>query len=196
MSDARILIVTSAIDSHEAAAALQMLMSTNVPNSTKYLAAVGKLDSQKPIKTTNVEARYPTEPVHLQTLCAWAEVSLAADSRFRDGYDLFCLRTVLGNTDPCDYVVLLRDASDLHEHLAEIEESGPDRLFVTWPCRHADAENFIVKADHRMTGLLDLAWGLYESGGAYAMLPYSLDHVLTAAATTQRLEQQFRSHPS
>lgn len=189
MSDEKLLIVGRALDPEESSATLQMLDSFDWPNATKCVVTIGKLDSRTVAKTVNVEAGYPADPAHLQTLAAWAECPHREDARFRDGYDLFCLRRVLEREHGFDYALLVRDASGLMERWPDLLSRIEDRPFLTLSSNENVGALLLNLRDERAPEFLDCAWELYLSGTVYALPTYSFDEALSAAHQAVRWAQ-------
>jgi len=183
----RFLVVASAIDPSESAAGLEILTSVTIPNTTKYIAATGKVSSGNGVKSFKIEANYPPELPSLQTLAAWAGFRGRSGHRFRDGADLFCLREILKKESGFDFAVLLRESvpdGDCGD-LSGILEGMPFASF------HLDADGNLKKGGKNVLfdlrrpdgfSLLDLAFDLHATGAVYAMKPYSLDVCLGAVA--------------
>lgn len=196
MSDARVLICGPAIDAAESADRLDMLGHIKLPTATKFVITTGKFDAHKAARTFNVEADYPAEPAHLQTLARSAETSSWPEPRFRDGYDLFCLRRLLAKHEGFDFAVLLREGTGFDERWSELRSRINGKLFVTFDVKSPSAPeggtstNLLIDlTDKRASVLLDRAGRLYASGTVYAIAAYSLDDTLHLALDALRLEQ-------
>lgn len=202
MSDPRILLCGPALDAVESACSLEMLQSVTLPNVTKYVVVSGKFNVNKSVKAFNVDTGYPAEPVQLQTLAAWAEVPHRDDPRFRDGYDLFCLRGILAKNGPPDIAVLLRDSLGFDELWPDLLANAQDKMFLTFsgskPSAVVDAtrQNILFNLqDENVHDLLDLGWDLYATGAVYGISPYSLDAAFMTAANAQRFERELDRLP-
>lgn len=200
MPEPLILICGPALDANESAASLDLLRQVTLPNAVKFLVTTGKFDAEGAAKTVNVEADYPADPAYLQTLLRWAEIRELADPRFRDGFDLYCLRRILARFKKFDYAVLLRGgASNLKARWPKLQGSIEGRVFLTF---HGAASAggaaspgpslLIDFQDKRSAAFLDAAWELYLSGAVYGMADYSLDGALGTALDTVELERALR----
>ena len=194
MSDPKILLCGPAIDLQESAARLEMLRQITLPNATKFVVTTGKFDAQKEARAFNVEADYPAEPALLETLAMEAGGSDLRD-RFRDGYDLFCLRRILAVHDGFDLALLLREADRFDDRWPELRCSR-NEPFLTFTQQRPDedelnlATNLLVDLrDKRATAFLDRVGMIYASGAAYAMTRYSLDAALSLSWSSLRLEE-------
>jgi hypothetical protein len=192
------LLLASALDALESAAGLELLRNTILPNATKFVVTNGKLDTQKLAKTFNVESGYPAEPVHLQTLAAWAEAS-RHDPRYRDGYDLFCLRKILAAQDGFDLAVLLRGPVDLGTG-ATLVTRLQGRLFRSLQAEiptdpGADERTNVLfdLRDQRIRAFLDHARELYVTGAVYGITPYSFERALSTAGQALQIEEEVLS---
>lgn len=196
MPEPRILIVGPALNAAESARSLEMLGCVNLPDATKFVVTTGKFDAAGSAKTFNVETGYPAEPPALQSLAAWAEVPHGFDPRFRDGYDLYCLRSLLAKNDGFDYAVLLRDATGFEERWPDLKAKLEGRLFLTFHPQLATAAasgNVLFDLrDERMPGLLELALDLYLSGAGYALPAYSLESALMTAIEALGLSDEMQ----
>jgi hypothetical protein len=197
LSDPRILLLGPALDEAESAVSLERLRHVMLPNINKFVVTTGKFDTQKSAKTFNAEAgaEYPSETAYLQTLAAWAEVSNPRGPRFRDGYDLFCLRSILARNAPVDHAILLRDPILIQERWRELRDGVDGKLFLTFdePSSERDgaADNVLFNlADPRATAFLDLLWDLFAGGAVYGMAPYSLDLALSTAAEALHIQDK------
>lgn len=170
-----------------------MLRRVELPGAAKFLVTTGKFDAEGVAKGFNVEADYPPEPAYLQTLLRWSETGGFADPRFRDGYDLYCLRRILARSPQFDLAVLLR--------------RDPDGLDEAWPdlCKNVDGQLFLTFGDGgspsllvdlrdaRAPALLDAAWQLYVTGAVYGLDGYSLDRALDIALEAIEPETSHRN---
>jgi hypothetical protein len=195
LSEPTILLMAPALNEADSASGLEALLRVNLPKATKYVVTVGKFDARKLVNTFNIESGYPAEPTCLQTLASWAGVPHLEDSRFRDGYDLFCLRSILAKSGSYDYAILLRDAGSTEQDWAELAQKMEDRLFLALSipaaaAAGARASMMFNLADERSAGFLDLAWELYVTGTVYGLSPYSFDQALDIATDAQRIERQ------
>lgn len=181
-----------AVDGAESAASLKRLADIKLPNASKYVVTVAKFDAQGVIKTFRVDGEYDVAPPHLQTLAAWAELPSRSGPRFRDGFDLFCLRALLSNAGAFDYAVVLREGTLSQANYAELIAVLDSKPFVTFHAGNSgvtvgSGRNIILNLASDKTMLLDLAWQLHVSGVAYAMIPYSLDRLMTVASDSLQL---------
>ncbi len=197
MSEPSILLFAPAIDSKETARSLTMLRSITLPNTTKYFATNGQFDGQNPPKSRDVEALYPAALPFLRTLGTWAERSNPSDERFRDGYDLYCLRTILDETEGFDFALLLREVEEFDEQWPELHTNVDGQAFLTFAALKTGspapvaARNVIFDlGDRRVAGLVEAACELYFSGAAYAMPDYCLDDALATALHSMTLEDE------
>ncbi len=200
MREPHLLLCGPAFDAEESAASLQKLREITLPDVTKYVVTVSKFDTQGSAKTFNVEAGagHPAVPAHLLTLAQWAECPPRADPRFRDGYDLFCLRSIVEREDSADYAILLRDAADLPMRWRHLLAQVETRLFLTFGAADgaddASSRNLLLNLrDRRMASFLDIAQEIFTTGAAFGLPAYSLHGALTAAAEALRLEQDISS---
>lgn len=196
MSDPRILLCGPALDPTESANRLEMLRLVALPNATKYVVTTGKFDAQKLAKTFNINAEYPAEPAYLHTLAAWAEFPDRCEPRFRDGCDLFCLRSILAKNGDFDYAILLREAVGFQERWPNLRAGAEGKMFLSFheglsAASDPAAANVLFNLrDKRASRFLDLASELYRTGAVYAMTPYSLERALMAAVDGLRLEDE------
>jgi hypothetical protein len=200
LSDPAILILATAEDAAEVPARLAKLGDVRLPNASKYLSAPGKFDAKGLAKTFNVDSGYPAAPAQLQTLHAWAELLDEPDPRFRDAYDLFCLRALIERSDPFDYAILLGDGAGVADELTKLPARLGNDLFAPLgrstsdPSKDSARESILFDlVNERASNFLNLAWELYVTGAAYGISPYSFARVLTIAADAQRIEQQVTS---
>ena len=199
MPEPSILICGPAAQTEESVASLDLLRQVTLPNAAKYLVTTGKFDSEGAAKTVNVEADYPADTAHLQTLLRWAKIRDLRDQRFRDGYDLYCLRRIVTRFKGSDYAVLLRNgAAAFQNHWPKLQESVRGQLFQTFG-RSAGArgqvpgKNLILDLqDERSADFLETAWELYATGAVYGMTLYSLDLALSTALDALRVERMLR----
>jgi hypothetical protein len=191
LSEPRVLVCGAALDAEETLKSLEMLQGLVLPNATNYVVTTGKFDTGKSAKIFNVEANYPPEPAHLQTLAAWAEIPYRTDPRFRDGHDFFCLKRILSKNDPVEVAMLLRDPAGLEDQWPELMSRLQGRLFLSFrlPAPNgADRTNVLFNlAVDRSSQFLDLTWEFYSGGGVYGLSPYSVDAALETVAESQRL---------
>jgi hypothetical protein len=173
-----------------------MLRQIAVPNVTKFVVTTGKFDAHKEARAFNIEADYPAEPALLQTLAMEAGGSDLRDQRFRDGYDLFCLRRILEVHDGFDFALLLREADGFDDRWLELRSSIRDKLFLTFvqPRPERDELNSVTNLlidlrDKRAAAFLDRVGMIYASGAAYAMTRYSLEEALSLAWNSLGLEE-------
>ena len=198
MFDPRILLLGPALNEAESAASLERLQRVVLPKATKYVVSPGKSDTQKCAKTFNAEAgaEYPADAPHMHTLAAWAEVRDWQDPRFRDGYDLFCLRSILSREEPFAYAILLREPVLVQERWRDLRVSADGKLFLTFSGESTGsaspaAENVLFNlADPRAQAFLELLWDLFFTGAAYAIAPYSFEDALNAAREALRFEDE------
>jgi hypothetical protein len=199
LSDPRILLCGPAIDSAESGARLEMLRQIELPNATKFVVTTGKFDGQKPARTFNVEANYPSQPARLLTLARWACCGAAPEPRFRDGYDLFCLDRILDESGGFDLAMLVRDATGLEQRWPELRSSIGDELFLTFRAAShgaaaaADAVNVLFNLTHPGSRrFFDHISGLYRDGAFYGIEDYSLGKALDLAFQSMRIEALLR----
>jgi hypothetical protein len=187
----------SALDAVEATCRLEMLGRVALPSAIKYLVTGGKFDTGQLAKSFNVETGYPAEPALLQTLSRWAEIAGPDDLRFRNGYDLHCLRRLLERNDKFDYAVILYDVAAFNHRYLELLSTMEGRSFLTFGQEGdevAATPNVIFDLrDERTFTMLELAWDLFATGAVYGISPYGLDDALEAVARSQRLSDTFRA---
>lgn len=197
MSDPRILLLGPAHSVEESSQRLEMLRGLEIANAVKIVVATGKFDTGRDVKTFKVDANHPPEPAYLQSLSAWAELPYSSEPRFRDSYDLFCLRTLLTQDGDFDYAVLLRDAVGFQEGWSALLAEVKDRMFSAFHDGSTAAgdprkrQNLIInlRAD-RSREFIDLAWQLYINGAVYAIASYSLEKSLGMAEEGLRLARE------
>lgn len=196
MSDPRILLWGPAIDASETRARIEMLERANLPNATKFAVTTGKFDARGNARTFNVEANYPAEPAKLHTLACWVETADLHDQRFRDGYDLFCLRRLLEEHSKFDLAVMLRDPRGLEDRwtavLAHLE-AHPFMVFggeATQDSTAATGTNLVVDLRNRHARpLLEVVGEVYQAGLAYAITDYSLERSLDLALRSLQIRE-------
>ena len=186
MSDHRVILLGPAMDADESERALERLGRIVLPTASKHVVTTGKFDARHLAATFNVEAGYPNEPARLQTLAALAETG-DSQPRFRDGYDLYCLRRFLAKGHEGDFVVMVRDDADLTRVWPELQERIEGRLFLVIS-EEPNGSVILNLRDPQAAALLETVLELYLSGAVYAMEPYSFSGALTAAAGTLRLQ--------
>lgn len=181
LSEPTILLCGPALDAAESAASLEMLRQVALPGAAKFLVTTGKFDTEGAAKGFNVEADYPAEPAYLQTLLRWSEAGGLDDPRFRDGYDLYCLRRILARHGPFDFAVLLRgDAASFEASWPELGKHVDGRLYLTFG-DEASPSLLVDIQDVRSAAFLDTAWQLYVTGAVYGIDGYALDGALDLA---------------
>lgn len=203
MPEPAILLCGPALDTEGSAASLDLLRQVTLPNATKYLVTTGKFDAEGDAKTVNVETDYPADPPHLQSLLRWAELNDPEDGRFRDGYDLYCLRRILTRFKKFDYAVVLRDgAAGLPGWWPELQDTLADRIFLTFDEQGPGGGTvssrpslIIGLRDIRTPAFLDAAWELYRTGAVYGIEPYSIVRAFDAALAAVELEQALGQPP-
>ena len=172
MSDPKLLILGPAFDPQESERSVACLDAVVLPNATKFVVTRGKFDAGAAAKTFNIDSGYPPEIAMLQTLATSAGCDHRSDPRFRDGYDLFCIRRLLDRHAGFDQLLLMRDPADLAQHWPEMLARASANMFAV---SAAGGGNLLLNlADARSGALLDMAWSLYRSGAAYAIQPYGL----------------------
>jgi hypothetical protein len=198
-----ILLCGPALDAEGSAASLDLLRQVSLPNATKYLVTTGKFDAGGDAKTVNVETDYPADPPQLRSLLRWAEINDLEDGRFRDGYDLYCLRRILSRFKKFDYALVLRNgATSLPGWWPELQASIAGRTFLTFDGQGPGAGTLsphpsliIDLQDARTPAFLDAAWELYRTGAVYGLEPYSIAAALDTALAAVELEQALRQPP-
>ena len=201
MPETSILLCGPALDARESAASLELLRQITVPNAAKFVVTTAKFDAQDVAKSVNVQSDYPAEPAYLQTLLNWSEIGDPGDPRFRDGYDLYCLRRILARHKRFDYAVMLRGAAHTVEtRWPELQRSLEDRLFLIVgeePPSNSTAARlptFVINLrDERVDAFLDAASQLYLTGAVYGLTAYSLDTALSIALDSVQLEASLRA---
>jgi hypothetical protein len=189
LSEPTILLCGPALDDAESAASLEMLRRVALPGAAKFLVTTGKFDTEGAAKGVNVEANYPAETAYLQTLLRWSETGGLADPRFRDGYDLYCLRRILARHGPFDFAVVLRgDTINLEASWPELRSGVDGRMFLTFGDEASLSLLFDLQ-DSRASAFLDTAWQLYVTGAVYGIEGYALDRSLDLALEAIELER-------
>ena len=196
MSEPQILICATSTDANSSLASVELLRNVTIPNATKVVVVTGKFETQEARKF-NIDADYPAEPAQLQTIAAWAELSHGPDSRLRDGYDLFCLRSILKKHGPFSYAVLLRHARGFEGGWTDLAQRLGDKLFMifgeveTEQAGGTPQGNVLFRLDDdQSTAFIEQALELYSSGAVYAFENYSFDIALGAAAESLRFQQR------
>jgi hypothetical protein len=193
LSDPRILLCAPAIDTSQAHAQIEMLERANLPNAIKFVVTTGKFDAGGIARTFNVEANYPAEPTILHTLACWLETPDLYDQRFRDGYDLFCLRRLLSEHTKFDLAVMLRDPSGLENRWTEFLAQLEVHPFIAFDGQMTTAgarTNLVVDLRNRQArALLDVLGELYEAGLAYAITDYSLERAMHLALRSLQMRE-------
>ena len=200
MSEPSILLCGPALDADESAVLLDVLRQVTLPNATKFVATTAKFDAQGVAKTVNVESDYPAELAYLHTLRKWSQIFDVADPRFRDGYDLYCLRRILARQRGSDYAMVLRGAvAPLEARWPQLQRAVEGSLFVTFDERSAvgssaapTASFLIDLRDERVGAFLDAAMQKYLTGAVYGLTDYSLNRVLSIALASIQLERSVR----
>lgn len=192
MSNPRVLLCRTALNCSEAAAGLEVLRAVQLENATKFLVTTGKFDAENVAVKFNVDAGYPADAAYLQTIAAWAEQPHSTEPRFRDGYDLFCLRRLLGKHPDFEFAVVLRDRAGFDEWWVESQgETGGELFLALAPATAENGEaapNVVFRLDDdRTSDFLELAWELYATGAVFGMVDYSFDLALETAAEALRL---------
>jgi hypothetical protein len=131
-------------------------------------------------------------------LLSWAEIGGLSDPRFRDGYDLYCVRRVLGRHGPFDVAVVLRGgAASFESRWPELLKSVEGRLFVTFDGDAAAAltpgvgSNILFDLrDDRAPAFLEAAMQLFLTGSVYGMSDYTLDRALGVALEAVEVQQR------
>jgi hypothetical protein len=146
LSDPTLLILGPALDSSETARSLANLGSVDLPNATKFVITRGKYDAGGAARTFNIDSGYPAEIAMLQSLASAAGCAVRDDPRFRDGYDLFCIRRLLERNAGFDRLLLLREPAGLERSWPEMLAQASANLirgeqrwlqFAARPCRPA-----------------------------------------------------------
>lgn len=195
MPEPRILICSVSTHDADPLPSLELLRNVTLPNASKFLVVTGKFET-KEVKKFNVEADYPPEPAQLKTLAAWAEVNHATDPRWRDGFDLFCLRRILKKNGPFSYAILLRTACGFEGGWTELAQKLSDKPFLVFG-RNEDEHsgstsecNVLFHLEGKHSGeLIEEAWQVYASGTVYAFENCSFDIALDTAAESLRIQQ-------
>jgi hypothetical protein len=200
LPNSSVLLCGPALDAKESAASLDILRQVTLPSAAKFVVTTGKFDAGGAAKTVNVDADYPPDPAYLLTLLRWAEISELADPRFRDGYDLYCLRRILARFKTFDYAVVLREGADrLQERWPDLQRGVGGRLFLTLekrsPADHmmSTGPSIVIDLkDDRTPAFLEAVSELYRTGAVYGMEAYTLEGALSAALDVIELQQVFR----
>lgn len=196
MSEPRILLCGPALDAEESAASLDMLRQVTFPNAVKFVVTTAKFDAQGVAKCVNVQSDYPAELALLETMLRWSEVGDRGDPRFRDAYDLYCLRRILArHKKGFDYAVVLRGAAaNFDERWPELQRSIEGGLFLTFgdasgiDGASAQVRSFLVDlGDDRLGAFLEAAWQLFLTGAIYGLANYSLDTAFRIALDSVEL---------
>jgi len=190
----RILVCGPALNISESEASLERLRLLSSPIFKKFAVTTGKSDSVRDVKGFSMEANFPPEPAYLQTLGSWAGNADPTDQRFRDGYDLFCLRAIISRNPGFKFAMLLREANELDDRLMSLLNKAEDSLFLAFDAEsdHASDANsrrnlLVNLSDPRSGDFLHFAWQLYVTGAAHAIDPYSLEEAMKAAAEGVRV---------
>jgi hypothetical protein len=185
LPDPALLICGPAFDGQETARSLTNLNRVNLPNATRLVITHGKFDTGGAARTLNVDSGYPAEPPQLQTLAAFAGRSFRTDPRFRDGYDLYCIRRVLEQNAGFDLLLLLRDPAGVERCWPQLLATASENPIAI------DGEhdgNLLLNLHNPRCGpLLELAWTSFRSGAACALQPYSLGSMMQSAADALNL---------
>lgn len=179
MPNLALLILGPAFGAEESARSLANLKRVDLPHATKLVVTRGKFDADGAAKTFNIDSGYPAEIAELQTLATSSGHRFRDDPRFRDGYDLFCIRRLLERQSGFDLLLLLRDPNGLEQCWPEMLARASGGLFAVDP---DNGRNLLLNlANPRCREMLELAWTLYRSGAAFAMQPYGLAAAMAAA---------------
>jgi hypothetical protein len=196
LSDLQILIFATSTDANGSLASVELLRNVAVPNASKFVVVTGKFETQEARKF-NIEADYPAEPAQLQTIAAWAGLSHGPDSRLRDGYDLFCLRSIVKKQGPFSHAVLLRHVRGFEGGWADLAHTLGDKLFMVFGAIESQQTgntpqcNVLFRLDDgHSIAFIEQAFELYSSGTVYAFEDYSFDIALGAAAESLRFQQR------
>lgn len=181
MPEPRVLLCGPALDLAESAASLDMLRGIAIPDAEKFVVTTGKFDTQKDARAFNIEADYPAETAHLQTLASWAEVSEWPDRRFSDGYDLYCLQRILAANDRFDFAVLVRDGSNFAERWPQLLEGLADSYFLVFGEEGGPAGFILNLQKQGASAFRDYALQIFSTARSYAIEPYDLNRVLNLA---------------
>jgi hypothetical protein len=177
---------------------LEALREVTLPGVAKFLITTGKFETDGAARAVNVEADYPGEPAYLRTLLSWAEVADRADPRFRDGYDLYCVRRILSRHGPFAFAVVLRGGGgSLESRWPELLKSIEGRLFLTFDGDASAAStpgagsNILFDLrDDRAPAFIEAAMQLFLTGSVYGLSDYTLDRALETALEAVELEQR------
>jgi hypothetical protein len=200
LSEQSLLLCGPALDANESAASLDVLRQITLPDAAKFVVATAKFDAQGVAKSVNVQSDYPGEPPYLETLLRWSGTGDLADPRFRDGYDLYCLRRILARQRGFDFAVMLRGgAATFEARWPELQRSVEGRLFLTFDeeggidSTAAPVSSFLIDLrDERAGAFLDAGWQLYVTGAVYGLTAYSLGGALSIALDAVQLERSLR----
>lgn len=202
MLEPRILVCGPALNMSESEASLERLRHLSSPIFKKFVVTTDKFDSLHDVRSFSVEAEHPPEPAYLKTLGSWAGNADLTDQRFRDGYDLFCLRAILSGNAGLDFAILLREADQLDDRLPLLLSKVEGCLFLAFDsefdCTSAarSRRNLLVDLSNPGVGdFLHFAWQLYVTGAVYAIDPYSLEDAMKAAAEGARIAADILCDP-
>jgi hypothetical protein len=187
-----------ALNAEESERSLEALRDVTLAGAAKFLITTGKFETDGAARSVNVEADYPAEPAYLRTLLSWAQIGDLSDPRFRDGYDLYCVRRVLARHGPFDVAVVLRGgAASFESRWPELLKSVEGRLFVTFDGDAAAAltpgvgSNILFDLrDDRAPAFLEAAMQLFLTGSVYGMSDYTLDRALGVALEAVEVQQR------
>ena len=201
MSEESLLICGPGLEAADSEASLQRLGQIGLAGATKVVVTTGKFETDGAAKRINVDADYPPEPAHLQTLLRWAGLNDLSDPRFRDGFDLYSLRRILARHAQSDFALVLRSgAAGFDDAWPELRATLEGRPFLCFGGDGAPSRrNLLVDLrDSRTGAALQAAEQLYSTGAVFALAPYSLDAALDAAvaaatANVQPAEPQSRA---
>lgn len=180
MPDPSLLILGPAFDAGESARSVENLSRVDLPHTSSFVVTRGKFDAGTVLRTFNIDAGYPAEIAQLQSLATSAGRRFRDDLRFRDGYDLFCIRRLLIRHGGSDLLLLLRDPAGLDQVWPDLSERAARNLFAV---DHETGRNLVLNlAEPRCRAFLEQAWTLYRTGAVFAIPSYD---VATALATAR-----------
>lgn len=178
MPDPALLILGPAFDAGESRRSAENLGRVDLSHTSKFVVTRGKFDAGTVARTFNIDTGYPAEIAQLQSLATSAGHRFRDDLRFRDGYDLFCIRRLLEKHGGFDLLLLLRDPAGLEQAWPDLSERAARNLFAV----DETGRNLVLNlADPLCRAFLEQAWTLYRTGAAFAIPSYDLATALATA---------------
>jgi hypothetical protein len=173
------MILGPAFDAEESRRSVENLHRLDLTGAVGFVVTRGKFDAGTAVKTFNIDAGYPAEIAELQSLATMAGQRFRYDDRFRDGYDLFCIRRLLAKHDGFMRLLLMRDPAGLEQAWPDLAKRAASELFAV---DGKTGRNVLLNlGEPRCRACLEHAWTLFATGAAYAIAPYSLTTALAVA---------------